>query len=198
MVTPARSSPVSSSPPVFSASRLPARPLPGETQPTGFAPKPHVHGRKAAVPSEAAPLGWPVPCSAPSRLRPLRAPRAPVPPRVARAARAPDYRAGPPTRGERPRPRPARRRVPRPGHQSLTPALGPSPGGPETKAARPLRRRLLPELRLPGTGRWMGRRGPCGRGPCGRGRRAAVHPLEQPRPQPSSPARRPPGSSGSE
>ena len=87
MVTPARSSPVSSSPPVFSASRLPARPLPGGTQPTGFAPKPHVRGRKAAAPSEAAPLGWPrAPLGAPSAAAPPRAPRAGT---ASRGARSP-------------------------------------------------------------------------------------------------------------
>ncbi|XP_078300466.1 uncharacterized protein LOC132663584 [Panthera onca] len=128
MVTLAGSSPVSPSLPVLSASSVPAWPLPGETQPPGFAPTPHGLGHKAAAPRAPRP---PRPPRAALR-RPHRlAGRAPAPAprpraRTARLARHP----------RRERPRPPARSPPsprRPGHRSLTPAPGPAAPRPRDK-----------------------------------------------------------------
>lgn len=194
MVTPAGSSPVSPSPPVLSASSVPAWSLPGETQRTGFVPNAHVRGRKAVAPRERAPL--PEPCSPAAQRYPLRsaarahsataplrggtfalpapappspcAPHHPAPSRPRRDDLGPSI-----PRRERPDPPPATRRAPSgPAAGHLRLRWAPPPRGPETKATRPLRRRLLQEPRLPGTQRRMGggggemeRRERRGRGP---------------------------------
>lgn len=175
LVTPARSSPVASSPPVLcllrprvaSARRNTAdrtrtqatlpqaqgcgaqRKLTRVPERRGSAPPPRPLRLLRALPRPSRrPLGSGR--SAPTAPRHRLAGRAQPEPRTTGLARIP--------RRECPRPGPAPCRAPPPGHRSLTPALGPPPGCPETKAARPLRRRLLPEPRLPGTRRRMGRR----------------------------------------
>lgn len=161
MVTPASSSPVSPSLPVLSASSVPAWPLPGETEPTGFAPNSHVRGHKAAAPCEPAPLPEPRSSALPAplrRLRPLgsgpsqRWPlRAPCAPRACTASppspappRPPNPPPGPCATGRlgaqhppQGAPRSSGGCPPsprRPGRQSLTPVLGPAAPRPEDKS----------------------------------------------------------------
>lgn len=124
--------------------------------------------------TRSAPPPAPTPRPPLSAVAPSRSPRrhrlapAPSPGRPRRDDLGPSI-----PRRERPDPPPATRRAPggpAAGHLRLR--WAPPPRGPETKATRPLRCRLLLEPRLPGTRRRMGggggeieRRGRRGRGP---------------------------------